>query len=220
MRKLPNTTGFDGYGETSWEAGGSSETSSRKVYYQDLIRKANTVPLTRIFKYYNLRINEANRVATCPFKSHKGGRESSPSFNYYHHTNSFRCFGCSIGGEYAHACEFMASMEGITTAKAAHQILDLFKDDIDYGSDDGSGDNYSYSESLEIMVDFSNIVREFRQTYLDEKSQQFIEETCRSYDEVYAAHTVKPKKINNEALRRIVDLIKNKIANYKLCLTL
>jgi DNA primase len=208
MRELPNTTGFDGYGETSWEAGDSSKASSGKVSRQDLISKANTVSLIRIFKYYNLRINEFQKSVTCPFKSHQGGRERTPSFSYYPHTNSFHCYGCKIGHEYAHGCEFVAAMDGISREKAALKILELFRDDVD---ENEVFDTPNFSEQLEIMLEFSNAVRDFRQSYLDEKSVKYIEGMCLVYDDL----NLRSKPLNNEALRRIVEHFKLKISSYK-----
>lgn len=217
MRKLSDTTGFIGYGETSWETGSPTEAPAGKVLYENVIRKANTVPLSVVFKHYNLYINQYHRVAICPFKFHKGGRESTPSFNYYHDTNSFRCFGCKKGHENAHACEFVAAMEGISKVKAAFRVLELFGDSV--GDDDGEFFDYTNSEeALEIMIDFSNIVRDFRAMYQDEKSQKFIEGICRLYDELYARQNNK-RKFKNEALRRSVEMLKETISNYKPCLT-
>lgn len=214
MRELSDNTGLDGYGEAPGEAGNSSATSPGKAFFQELIRKANTVPLARVFKYYNIRFSSYKTSIVCPFKSHKGGRENTGSFLYYPQTNSFYCFGCKIGGEFAHACEFVAAMEGISRAKAAYRVLDLFRDDVDE-----SGDNVyegpNFSEQMEIQMDFANTVRNFRQNHFDEKSHAFIEEKCRVYDDLNLKH-----KLDNEALRRIVELLKEEITSYKPCLTL
>lgn len=211
MRKLPSTTGPDSYGETSGEAGDSSAAPSGKAFYQDLINKANTVPLKKIFKSYRLRIDEHNRRTTCPFKSHKGGHENSASFWFYPETNSFYCYGCSVGGPHAHASEFVAAMEEISRAKAAYSILEKFSSDID---EDGVVEGPDFSERLEIMMDFSHSVRNFRLSNTDEKSAEFIEEICALYDNLNAKHD-----LNNEALHRIVNLLKEKIIFYRPCLS-
>src|SRR5574338_163944 len=217
MRKLPDTTGFIGYGETSWETGSPSETPAGKVFYEDLIRKANSVPLTQIFKHYNIHVSQYHRTVTCPFRSHKGGRESTPSFNYFPETNSFCCFGCKKGSEWSHGVEFIAYYEGVIKFKAAIKILEIFGDYV--SNEDGEFFDYENSEdTLEIMLDFSNAVREFRDTYTDEKSQEFIERLCKLYDDLYAGQNHK-RKFKNEALRRAVEILKRIITNYKPCLT-
>lgn len=206
MRSIPNPTGFTGSSTSSGETGDATTSFTGKDYYQELIDRANTVPLTRIFRLYHLRVDEHNRKITCPFRSHKGGHESTPSFYFYPDTNSFRCYGCGIGHKQAHGCEFVAAMEGISRVKAASKILELFATDVD---EDNILNKQDFSERLEIMMDFSNAVREFRQTYTDENSQKFIEDMCWVYDQ----HNLKHDH-SNEALRRIIEQIKDKIISY------
>lgn len=213
MRTIPDTSGPVGYGETSWETGDSTTPLTGKAFYQDMIRRANTVPIIQIFKHYNLRLSEHNRKIICPFKSHKDGRESTASFWWYPETNSFKCYGCGVGGKNAHGCEFMAAMEEISRAKAAYKILKLFSGNV---GDEEVLDQESFSERMEIMMEFSNTIREFRQQYIDLNAQSFIENICSIYDDLNLKH----KTLNNEALRRIVDTLKVKISSYKPCPTL
>lgn len=205
MRDLSNTDGLDGYGETPGETGDSSAPLTGKAFYQDLMRRANSVPLIRVFKHYGLHLNEINRKTTCPFKSHKGGRENSGSFYFYPETNSYCCYGCRLG---SFGCDFVAAMDGIAKSQAAAKIISLFNEDVD---EDGALNHEDFSEKLEIMLDFSNTVREFRQSAFDEKSQAYIEQICSAYDTLNMKH----KSLNNEALRRIVDELKEKIISYK-----
>lgn len=214
MRKLSDTAGFVGYGETSWETGDPSETSPGKVFYKELIRKANTVPLIQIFKHYRISISEYSKFATCPFKSHKGGRENTPSFQFYADTNSFYCHGCKVGNQWSHGCKFIAKYEGITEAQAAVKILQLFKQYVNV-NDAEIEEYFDSTEALEIMLDFSNTVREFRETHADAKSKEFIECLCLVYDNLYALRTRKSKRITNEQLRHMVDNLKGKISSYK-----
>lgn len=210
MRDLPNTTGSVSISEAPGEAGSFTAPSPGKAFYQDLIQRANTVPITRIFKYYGLRLDENNKKIVCPIPSHKGGRENSASFQYYPQTNTFWCFGCKTG---VGCCELMAAMEGSSKTQAAFKILELFGTEAD---EDAILDSEDFSERLEIMMDFSNIVRDFRHTYIDEKSSIFIEDMCSIYDSLNLRH----KNLNNEALRSIVEKLKKKIIFYKSCHTL
>lgn len=206
MRPISNSTGSVSRSQAPGETGDITAAFAGQNYDQDLIDRANTVPLINIFKHYHLRIDESNPKIICPFKSHKGGRESTPSFKYYAETNSFKCFGCGIGHPYAHGCEFIAALEGISKGKAAKKILELFATDVD---DDNIVSNQDFSERLEIMLDLSNTVREFRQSYNDEKSQKFIEGMCWVYDQ----HNL-TRDYDNDALRRIVERIKDQITFY------
>lgn len=208
MRNLPDTTGSDGYGETPGETGNSTAPSSGKAFYQDLISRANTVPIIRVFKHYGLRLDEHNRKITCPIPSHKGGRENSASFYYYPQTNTFWCFGCKTG---IHCCDLVAAMNSISKTKAAFKLLEWFADDVD---EDGILDNSSFSERLEIMMDFSSAVRDFRTIATDQKSVEHIEHVCSVYDRVNLKH-----KLDNEGLRRLVEMLKKEITSYKTCPT-
>lgn len=207
MRDLSNTTGSDGYGEVPGETGDSSAPSQGKAFYQELIGKANTVPIIRLFKHYGLRLDEGNRKTVCPIPTHKGGRENSASFYYYPHTNTFWCFGCKTG---VGCCDLVAAMEHISKAKAAFKIIEWFSEDVD---EDGVLDRENFSERLEIMMDFANVVRQFRQSYFDENAHAFIEYVCSVYDDLHAKH----KTLDNEALRRMVEQLKAKISSYKPC---
>lgn len=207
MRPLSNSTRSNSNSSIPGEVRNIATSIAGQESYQDLINLANTVPLIHIFKHYGLRVDEYNRKITCPFKSHKGGRETTPSFYYYAHTNSFRCYGCGIGHQYAHGCEFVAAMDGITKSKAALKVLELFSTDVD---EDNILSKRDFSERLEIMVNFANVVREFRQAHVDEKSQKFIEDMCLVYDQ----HNLKHDH-TNEALYRVVERIKEQIAFYK-----
>lgn len=211
MRELSSTNRSNSTSETPGETGDSATATSGKVFYQNLIHQANTVPISNVFKHYGLQLSEHNRKIVCPFKSHQGGRERTPSFNYYPDTNSYWCFGCRIG---SHACDFVAEVEGISKAKAAYKILHLFKDSV------GEEDFLSLpdlSERLDIMLNFSNTVREFRHAHLEEKDRIFIENICLVYDDLYSKHNSKTKKLDNAALKRIVEQLKEKITIYTSC---
>lgn len=214
MRELSNTNRSDGYGETPGETGSSSKPSSGKVFYQDLIRQANTVPIINVFKHYGVRVSEHMLKTICPFKTHKGGRESTPSFYYYPNTNSYWCFGCKNGHSVS---DFVAEMDGITKAKAAYKILSLFKDSV------GEEELLSVpdaAERLEIMLSFSDTVYDFRQSHFEEKDHVFIENICMVYDDLYSKHNSKTKKLDNAALRTIVERLKDKVKIYTTCHTL
>lgn len=206
MRTISNTTRSVGYGETSGETGDIATSFTGKDFYQELIQKANTVPLVRLFKHYGLRLDENNRKITCPFSAHKGGRENTGSFNYYPHTNTFWCFGCKVG---VYACDFVANMDGCNKVKAANKILDLFHADAD---DDNILDKQNFSEKLEIMMDFSNTVREFIRSNPEQKDLAFIENICMVYDTMNLKHN-----LNNDALRSMIKQLKEKIDSYIKC---
>lgn len=202
MRPLQSSTGSISSSETPGEAGDFTTPFTRKEYYSDLISRANTVPLVKLFKHYGLRLDEHNRKIVCPFPSHQGGRERSGSFYFYPDTNTFWCFGCKTG---VTPCDLVAGLDGCTKVKAASKVLELFHADAD---DDNIFDRQNFSEKLEIMMDFSNYVRDFLQQNDDPKSRTFIEGICAVYDELNLMH----KNFNNEALRSVVDKLKEQMS--------
>lgn len=204
MCSLQNSTRTIGSSETPGETGDIAASFTGKDYYRDLINRANTVPLKKIFKHYRLRLDENNKKIVCPFSFHKGGRESSGSFYFYPQTNTFWCFGCKTG---VAGCDLVAGLENCGKVKAAIKILELFDSDAD---DDNIFDKQNFSQKLEIMMEFSNLVRKFLHENIDNKSRVFIEHICSVYDELNLKH----KDLSNEALRHVVDQLKEKINSY------
>ena len=209
MQELSNIAGSSGSFEVSGEIGYFTEDSARKKFYIELMKKADTVPLSRLFAHYNIKVDRYNRKIICPFRSHKNGRESTPSFYYYPDNNSFRCYGCNVGNPKSHAVEFMAAMEEMSRSKAAQRILNLFSSDVD--EDAVFLDRESYAEKLDIILGFSNIIKEFRLSNNDNQSSQFIEDMCQVYDIVNARHN-----LGNKALNELINILKHKINTYEL----
>lgn len=199
MRNLSNITGPVDYGE---EPGQIRDASAPpKNPSQELIRKANCVPIIQLFKMYRVRIDQFNKRVTCPFKSHANGQEHTPSFWYYPETNSFNCFGCHVGGGPA---DFVMHMDNTTKIQAAAKILELFEKDVD---EDFLFDAQNAMDRVEIMREFSDAVLEFRQNHSDDHAFEFIEYVCWVYDRMNLIHTH-----DNDALRglnvRLIDWIR------------
>jgi hypothetical protein len=211
MRSISDSTRSISEGETSREDGDIADAFTGNNFHQsDSIRIANSIPIERIFKHYGVNLNKYSRKAVCPFKSHKGGRENSPSFNLYPDTNSYCCFGCHQGSK---GVDFVSIMDNTTKSKAAAKILSLFGDDV--GDDaDVFIDHIDFSEQLEIMMIFSNEIREFRKNYIDNESCNFIDNICETYDDICLKH-----ELDNEALRMLVEKYQRKINIYKSCLS-
>jgi DNA primase len=204
MCHIPSTARSNSNSETPGETGSVAAAFAGKDYYQELISRANTVPITKLFRHYGIRLDEHNKKTACPFKSHAGGRERSPSFWYYPHTNTFHCFGCHKGPS---CCDFVVEMEQCTKVQAAQKILHLFESDVD---EDNMYNMQDFDERLKIMMDFSNTVREFYQTYSTEKAGVYVEQACKKFDTLNLK-----KKLNNEALSRTVEKLKEYINLYK-----
>ena len=205
MYELSDITGSISDSEISRNNGDTSEAITRKEYYKNLIQKSNSIPIINIFKHYGLSLNEENKKIICPFPSHKGGRESSPSFYYYPQTNSFWCFGCKIGIK---CCDFVANMDNISKTKAASKILELFQ----YNINDIQFIKYdNLIEKLDIMLKFSNSVRNFRLLHADQHSQEYIEYICSIYDAINLKHN-----LSNDALNSVIKQLNDKINTFHL----
>lgn len=203
MCKLSDYSGSYGHSETSWEDGNSATFTKNP---KSLISRANTVSMYSIFKHYKLNINAHNNRIICPFKSHRGGNENTASFNFYPDTNSYHCFGCKVGYS---ACDFVAEMDRINKNKAAEKILSLFDDSLIEESS-----SVDLSERLNIMMDFSNFIRDFREIHTSIADFKFIEGICSIYDQMYNKYNTKHRSIENEALLRISNTLKEKAAIY------
>jgi hypothetical protein len=205
MRQLSNSTRSISDSQISRADGDITEAFTGKRFYKELITKANTVPLERLFKHYGLHIDSNNKKAVCPFPSHNGGRERTPSFWYYPNTNTFWCFGCKTG---ITCCDFVAAMDKSNKVKAGYKILDLFSSDVD--DDRIILDTNDFNKRLDILMNFSSTVRSFRKNYADYKSQIFIEDICMVFDTINIKHN-----LNNEALYSVFLQLKDRIDAYE-----
>jgi len=203
MRKISNRSGSDSDSQTQWQNGYITNTFAREGY-ETLIERANSVSLKKIFKIYGIHLDEINKKTTCPFKSHKGGREHTASFYFYPETNSYCCFGCRQG---ARPVDFVSYIENISRNKAAEKILQNFQKDVVENLNINC-DNFN--ERLKILMEFSNIVRDFRIQYNDEKSFDFIESKCNDFDKINEKYDLK-----NQALKLVVSKLIEKINDYK-----
>ena len=199
MCAISSSTRSVGDSESSWEDGGITASFTGRDFYEDLIFKANSVPILSVFNHYNVAINENNKKIICPFPGHKDGRENTPSFVYYPETNTFWCFGCTTGTS---CVDFVVNFEKISRVDAAYKILDLFNNSIVYDLDIVRIDS---NEKLQIMIEFSDAVRAFLSTHQDEKAREFIDKICRRFD------------IINDKLRDklTIDALKFIVAEYK-----
>lgn len=107
---------FDGWGEET-----EFDNSVR------LIKAANRkVKLIDILNFYNVKIVKAydsqvwSNLTTCPFESHKGARERTPSFGYNFIEKFFHCFGCGASGK---TVEFLALKEKRSKLSIAEKII-------------------------------------------------------------------------------------------------
>ena len=209
MCPISNSTRPYSSGSSSGETGSVTDAYAGKDFYQDVIDLADTIPLSKIFDRYRVACNERQYLIKCPFKSHKGGRENTASFQFFPKTNSFYCHGCHVGGPFAHATHFVATMEGVQLIRAANKIIEVFANELGNVGDDGLISE-DYGERLELMLDFSKTVRDFYETYSGEEARVYVDGVCELFDKLNLK--LKP---DNCALRKIIEQSKEYISQYK-----
>lgn len=75
--------------------------------------------IEKVIRHYHKDYDGSEKIC-CPFHS-----ERSPSFNIYHHQNSFYCYGCGAGSGGATPIDFVAESEGLDLKKEFVKARDL-----------------------------------------------------------------------------------------------
>lgn len=205
MRKISSTSRPNSSSESSGQSRDIT-TPFAGEGYQNIVEQANTVSIKKIFAMYGIKLDNINRKTICPFKSHKGGRESTASFYYYPDTNTYYCYGCRQGSK---PTDFVVYMDTCNKVTAAKKILEHFYLDSD---DLYLVDRQDFSERMEIMMKYSNAVRNFHLNFSDDKSFIFIEEVCQVFDKLNDKHN-----LDNDALKSVVSQLIEEINNYNIC---
>lgn len=210
MQSIPDTNGYDSENPESGEVDSFEPAPTGGQSYRALIQRANSIPLKIIFKAFNVNIEDSGKNnIICPFPKHHGrnrtGRESSASFYFYPDTNSFWCFGCKVG---TRATNFVAAMDNSSHIDAAYKILDHFESASDGVSIYMPG--IDYGERLEILMDFSNCLRDFMQEHQGEHEAIFFVERLAS---VFDRHNAK-RNLDNKALKLVISKLKDKVNTY------
>jgi DNA primase len=147
-------------------------------------------------------------MTVCPFKSHKGGREQTPSFKYYAHSNSFNCFGCKIGGG---GCQLVMNLENCSKIQAAEKIMARWGEDC---TNDGDVFNaYSYQnqeERFKLLLKFSQIMRDFYSVYQTPCALAHMEQACQKFDSLFFK-----RNLSDEAITRIIEQMQIHLSYFK-----
>ena len=92
MLKISSEDRSIGGSTSEWETGDFGQnTSFDREGLKETFNKANSAELIEIISKY-IMLSPGQFKISCPFLDHKGGRESTPSFNIYPETNTFWCF--------------------------------------------------------------------------------------------------------------------------------
>ena len=185
------------------------ESSFNSAIYKEQIKKANSVPIIFIMRAYGIKLDQNTKHIVCPFaKRHKNGQDSTPSFNIYINTNSFWCFGCKTG---ASCVDFVSNMDNIGTGKAAEKILSIYNGNIDLLE---INNNLDFSQRLQLLMEFSNYIREMMQSSNNINTFKYLEEVCQALDNLNMKYK---KNIDNDALLFILDKLRKKVEQHIKC---
>lgn len=154
MRKISNNsrsnTGSSGEGKSP-NFGDNPEIIAR-------IRDANKkVKLLNILKHYKIRVERNpqrpkwSQNIICPFPSHKGGKERTPSFAYNFETDHFSCLGCGQAGQ---AVEFLSLYTETSRSLIVDQIT------LQVGDKVPEEDYIEYKDEISpILMEASDVIR-------------------------------------------------------------
>ena len=172
--------------------------------YEEIGQRAQSVSLIKLFKHYNINIDQYNRKCTCPFSKHKGGRESTASFYYYPETNTFWCFGCKTG---SNPVDLVANLEGCNKIQAAMKILNSFADG-EQSLDLNREGRDTYKERVDLIFSFSSKVRDMLLS--SPERQPAIEGICSSFDKMNDKY-----ELDIPALTYLISRILDKLEDIK-----
>lgn len=147
-----------------------------------IIQTANKkLTLISVLKNYNIKVLKNKNQAwaspvTCPFASHKGSKERTPSFGVNFIEGRFYCLGCKASGK---AVEFIALMEGKSKLSVAKAILDHYGDS---ELIDDAVIEYEDPKIEAILFDLSSCIRNFYKTCSDKSKIKMVDKVVWWFD--------------------------------------
>jgi hypothetical protein len=162
MHEISYNAGSNSGSDSQGESGSSGIDTERFANIKTANRK---IRLLDVLRHYGINVEKnhqrpiwSNNIK-CPFPSHKGAKERTPSFAYNFVSDRFCCLGCQKSGR---AVEFISLYEEVSRSSVADNILskyggDSIQDDIDEYNDD----------LLPILVKGSNDIRNLIIKYKD-----------------------------------------------------
>lgn len=190
MHKISSEDRSIGGSASEWETGDFGQnTPFDREGLKETFNKANSAELIEIISKY-ISLSPGQFKIVCPFTDHKGGRESTPSFNIYPETNTFWCFGCKAGRK---PVDFVSKIEGISKYQAALKIIESSEYDFVIDYDD------SHNGKLKELMEFSE--------YLNIKSQIYGVDYMEKYSKIFDDLN-KKYDLNTEATKVAISKIK------------
>lgn len=193
--------------------GSRSENRTSQQYSKKnkLILLANKhVRLSTIFRKYSIKIERFaptdvwSMNITCPFPTHKGGRERTPSFGYNFIDDRFYCFGCKRFGR---AVEFIAYKDRIHPEIVAEKLIEQYSLD-QFKIDDKELVN-DWERIQTSLTSISIITNKLYQKYSDnEEALRYIDNLIWFIDRFMYSRVSIPVDELEERCMRVVELLK------------
>jgi hypothetical protein len=170
------------------------------------IKQANTVKFAHVCKHYGIDIDEYNTKIRCPFKFHN---DSSPSFQYFHGTNSFHCFGCKNSGG---PVNFVACLEGISKTDAAEKLLDNFESD-----EDNEALGFRSKEKEDLFLKFSALIRNFLKEHNTHEAILFADVITMAFDSAMRGKGKRERErvIDVGGINHVISELEKRIGKYE-----
>jgi hypothetical protein len=219
MREISNTTEPDSGSCSEIQDGYVAETNGwetevtfrcKKVNY-NLINYVNKrISLKSLFQKNKLYFEEKyspsgwTHKRTCPFPDHN---DKTPSFHYNTLEDRFYCFGCKRGGQ---AVQFLSYYKNISKISAAELLSESLGsvEDVCIDLENETKDNID-----EILLEFSDVVREFIKKHKSYAAMMFAEKVTWGLD-LYLLKHVSRASIDESNLVARLKLLKEKIDGY------
>jgi hypothetical protein len=205
MRQVSDTTRSDSGSDSSSQSSNSGDDSESFARIKSANRK---VRLLDFLRHYGLKIEKnyqrpawSNNIV-CPFRSHKGAKERTPSFAYNFIKDYYYCFGCHQSGR---AVEFISLYEGVHRAAVADRILSQYGEDLESEDDD-------YEDHISpVLIECSRYLQtKIRQCKNDPAEMGKVDKIIRWLD-FYLMTRAPGKRITAEDLKYRVERVKELI---------
>lgn len=130
---------------------------------QDMMEYMNYIisnlPLLDVLKKYGVEVQEIglgnfSHRACCPFRTHKGGNEKTPSFNIDSANNSYFCFGCS---SYGNIVSFVQKMMGVNYEYSPFKV------------DGGKTEALTRLAKMAGLIDYSGDLKEIKNLVIEQE---------------------------------------------------
>jgi hypothetical protein len=207
MCKVHNKSGSDSDSSIRGKGSDTAETDERFKIIKEANRK---VKLHDIINHYGIKLLRNpirpswSQNVTCPFPTHKGSKERTPSLGYCFESDHFYCMGCGKSGR---AVEFISLVEGVSRASVAEKIMSQ------YGSRPSMEEYEEYKDDITpVLMDASRFLNEMVQIHKHDSIMMSRINKMIWWLDFYLMQKSETKSIRSEDLKYRVQRMKEILA--------